>query len=799
MGWIEGRRRWVWLAGLTFVALLLTPVGVSDAVPVASGEDIMVIAAHPDDDIITAAGITQDTIDAGGDAKIAFVTNGDLCETPSECLPYDSGDNSGTVRQGEAVDGQAILGNAESNLIFLGYPNGYLSEMRYDGAFPPDMAHSETYATRGLGGEDWHSYRNGGVPAAYNQANLHGDLVDLIDYFRPDHIFTHSVFDRHQDHEKTYFAVIEALEVVQTSNPGYSTYVHTTIVHIEDSDDCWPDHNHPDCDWGDWPNTADPTAYVNKYYDLGADTNNELVWDRRESFEVPPNMQNPILSQNKKSQAVEAHVTQAPAEFGFIRRFIHKDEIFWVEKYGDPEGVADSYTVAEGGPISSGVLMNDVRGFGTLPGGGDPTPLGPMSASLVDGPDHALPPFLLDSDGSFAYTHDGSETTTDSFTYRPVQGSTNGSTTTVTITINPINDAPTAVADGPYTAAYGAITNLPVLGNDTDPENDSLTAVEDVPPQHGTLVPNAGGFAYTHDGLATTSDSFTYHVRDSGGLTSGPVSVSLDISDGAPDPLSVAVTGPAFGSPGTTATYAASVGGGSGSASVTWSVMRSGVEVELGAGATFEFEPGLAGAHTVAATVEDGADSDSDSLELTVMGDIAGNVFAPDILWLAEEGITFGCNPPVNDQFCPKAPVTRGQMAAFLVRFLGLTASDGSINFTDTVGNIFEGDIRKLATAGITRGCNPPANTQFCPNASVTRGQMAAFLVRALGLKDDGGGDLFTDDNGSIFEADIDRLATAGVTRGCNADGTHFCPNGSVTREQMAAFLHRAAGLLPGG
>ena len=181
-----------------------------------------------------------------------------------------------------------------------------------------------------------------------------------------------------------------------------------------------------------------------------------------------------------------------------------------------------------------------------------------------------------------------------------------------------------------------------------------------------------------------------------------------------------------------------------------------------------------------------------------VLTDIGGSPFAFDINWLAEKGITKGCNPPVNDQFCPNASVTRGQMAAFLVRFLGLTASDGSINFTDTVGNIFEEDIRRLATAGITRGCNPPANTKFCPGATVTRGQMAAFLVRALGLSDDGGGDLFTDDDTSIFEADIDRLATAGVTTGCNPPAnTKFCPDNSVTRGQMAAFLHRAADLLP--
>jgi hypothetical protein len=75
---------------------------------------------------------------------------------------------------------------------------------------------------------------------------------------------------------------------------------------------------------------------------------------------------------------------------------------------------------------------------------------------------------------------------------------------------------------------------------------------------------------------------------------------------------------------------------------------------------------------------------------------------------------------------------------------------------------------------------------------------MAAFLVRALGLTDNGGGDLFGDDDGSIFEENIDRLATAGITRGCNPPtNDQFCPNDYVTRGQMAAFLKRASSLLP--
>ena len=171
---------------------------------------------------------------------------------------------------------------------------------------------------------------------------------------------------------------------------------------------------------------------------------------------------------------------------------------------------------------------------------------------------------------------------------------------------------------------------------------------------------------------------------------------------------------------------------------------------------------------------------------------VVNSVFDTDIEWMAAEGITKGCNPPVNDRFCPNSSVTRGQMAAFLVRALDLPAAP-SAGFTDTVGTTFEEDIDKLATAGITKGCNPPDNDRFCPDDKVRREVMAAFLVRALGYTDDSGGDLFTDDDGSIFETDIDRLATAGVTKGCNPPtNDRFCPTENVTRGQMAAFLRRA-------
>ena len=110
-----------------------------------------------------------------------------------------------------------------------------------------------------------------------------------------------------------------------------------------------------------------------------------------------------------------------------------------------------------------------------------------------------------------------------------------------------------------------------------------------------------------------------------------------------------------------------------------------------------------------------------------------GSVFEADIEWLAAAGITKGCNPPLNDRFCPEDAVTRGQMAAFLVRALDLPAGD-SVDFVDDDDSVFEADIERLAAAGITRGCNPPVNDRFCPDDPVTRGQMAAFLHRALAL-----------------------------------------------------------------
>lgn len=180
------------------------------------------------------------------------------------------------------------------------------------------------------------------------------------------------------------------------------------------------------------------------------------------------------------------------------------------------------------------------------------------------------------------------------------------------------------------------------------------------------------------------------------------------------------------------------------------------------------------------------------SLDFFVDVDSA-SLFVGDIQWLRQRGITKGCNPPVNDRFCPDQAVTRAQMASFLVRALDLRDGADLDRFVDDDESVHEADINQLAAAGITRGCNPPDNDRFCPHDPVTRGEMAAFLVRAYGYTDGGGGNIFTDDDDSIFEGDIDRLGTAGVTKGCNPPtNDRFCPEDPVLRDQMASFLARA-------
>jgi hypothetical protein len=168
--------------------------------------------------------------------------------------------------------------------------------------------------------------------------------------------------------------------------------------------------------------------------------------------------------------------------------------------------------------------------------------------------------------------------------------------------------------------------------------------------------------------------------------------------------------------------------------------------------------------------------------------DAHGHNFEAAIDWLQTEGIARGCNPPLNTWFCPDAHVTRGQMAVFLARALKLPAAAAD-HFADDRGQFYEDAANRLMESGITQGCGRRA---YCGEDPITREEMAAFMARTFDLAP-AGTDFFVDDRSSIFQRSINEVARAGITLGCNPpDNNRFCPSDFVTRGQMAAFLRRS-------
>jgi hypothetical protein len=157
-------------------------------------------------------------------------------------------------------------------------------------------------------------------------------------------------------------------------------------------------------------------------------------------------------------------------------------------------------------------------------------------------------------------------------------------------------------------------------------------------------------------------------------------------------------------------------------------------------------------------------------------------------------GITSGCTP---EEYCPDDPVSRAQMAVFVER--GMNGGDyspppatGEV-FLDVAANSFAAAyIEQFFLDGITGGCG---GGNYCPGRSVTRAEMAVFVLRAVFGPDyeppSATGELFADvAAGDFAAAFIEQFSREGITGGCG--GGNYCPDDLVTRAQMAVFLVRA-------
>jgi len=168
---------------------------------------------------------------------------------------------------------------------------------------------------------------------------------------------------------------------------------------------------------------------------------------------------------------------------------------------------------------------------------------------------------------------------------------------------------------------------------------------------------------------------------------------------------------------------------------------------------------------------------------------------------LIHNGVTGGC----VGGYCPGNPVTRAQMAVFLLKSKFGSAHipppcTGAV-FTDVpcTGNAFDPWIEELAALQITGGCG---GTNYCPGSTVTRQQMAVFLLKALegsaydppdcaGIFDD-----VACTPGTGFSDWIEELYNRGITGGCSVVPLEYCPTNPNNRGQMAVFLVKTFGLV---
>ena len=206
-------------------------------------------------------------------------------------------------------------------------------------------------------------------------------------------------------------------------------------------------------------------------------------------------------------------------------------------------------------------------------------------------------------------------------------------------------------------------------------------------------------------------------------------------------------------------------------------------------------------AHTPAAatsdtTVQAAAAAASDT---TVQAAAAGvHQPAVDALAALENVDVFaGTGCADGDGLCPHEPLSRWEMAVWLVRVIERADPPATLSRYDDVdsGEWWAAHAERLAQLGIDPGCGTRP-LRFCGDRTLERGEMAGLLARAFALPDAGSAGFADVPADHAFAADIDRVAAARITAGCEADPARYCPQQHVTRAQMATFLARAAGLV---
>jgi LmbE family N-acetylglucosaminyl deacetylase len=196
--------------------------------------DVLVVAPHPDDETIGCAGVTLQAVARREHVGIVVLTQGDgharltavVAKKPVAQLGPDDFVRAGILRQGHTLRAAASLGVLESDIVFLGYPDGGLAKMYRDSGHNPFeqplTKKQETYAGAR---RDYHSVRQG-KPAPYTRVSVLGDLEAIIRLRRPRSVYVTHETDSHPDHQAAFWIVRDALRAANSSARLFAFIVH---------------------------------------------------------------------------------------------------------------------------------------------------------------------------------------------------------------------------------------------------------------------------------------------------------------------------------------------------------------------------------------------------------------------------------------------------------------------------------------------------------------------------------------------------------------------------------------------
>ena len=322
---------------------------------IAQNKTVVVFAPHPDDEGLCCSGVIYSAKAQGNTVKVVVVTNGDYY-----------GLSTGYQREAETVTAMAALGLSEQDIIFLGYGDQMLSELYQSASattiFTSAAGQTQTYANRGLGGVDYHTYLYGS-PGSYNQQTVLGDIEAALQNLHPDEIYTTGLWDNHPDHQSTFTLVIEALLALRKQGVALSPRVHETLIHAPCASCGVPSNGYymwPGGGQGTSPRFNPSSIYSEPYY-LSSSTPYE--WNRIESIPVPLPMKNTNESANLKAQVISNYVSQGGSDpDNYLFAFAKRNEFFWVHDY-----------------------LTNLAGLATISSSSQTTATGQLATSVADG------------------------------------------------------------------------------------------------------------------------------------------------------------------------------------------------------------------------------------------------------------------------------------------------------------------------------------------------------------------------------------------------------------------------------